>query len=157
MSEVNVALLEFVGKKYCIDIEFVKEIVTEKQIFPVPLTPNYLMGVINLRGEVVPLFDLVKLLGLESTSSIIIYPLILVLDVGGKKFGVGLEKMVKSQVFHQTQIKGVREFSTFLHARFFKGVIENVLDNGEVELIFYIDMHKVVEFIGVENRKRVGF
>jgi purine-binding chemotaxis protein CheW len=42
---------------YGIPIENIKEIISVPDITPVPLTPNYLKGIINLRGEVIPVVD----------------------------------------------------------------------------------------------------
>ncbi len=45
-------------EEYCIEILKVKEILGMMDITKVPQTPNYLKGVINLRGLIVPITDL---------------------------------------------------------------------------------------------------
>ena len=52
-----------------IPIENVKEIVEEKEITPVPLSSEYLEGVMNLRGEPITVIDLRKKIGLEGEST----------------------------------------------------------------------------------------
>lgn len=42
---------------YGIPIKFVTEIIGMQVITPVPETPDYLKGIINLRGKVIPLID----------------------------------------------------------------------------------------------------
>lgn len=65
-------------KLFGMPIDNVKEIVEEKEITPVPLSEQYLEGVMNLRGEPITVINLRKKIGLkgESTSREIILCLI---------------------------------------------------------------------------------
>lgn len=45
------------GEDYGIEIRYVTEIIGVQKITPVPNTPHYLKGVINLRGRVIPIMD----------------------------------------------------------------------------------------------------
>ena len=58
----------------------VSEVIKQIRIYPLPNTVNWLLGMINLRGNVVPVFDLA--LFLESTIKPNIKPMILVVDKG---------------------------------------------------------------------------
>lgn len=46
------------GEEYGIEILKVREIIGIMNITPVPQTPGYMKGVINLRGKVIPVIDL---------------------------------------------------------------------------------------------------
>ncbi|MCA9251542.1 MAG: purine-binding chemotaxis protein CheW [Phycisphaerales bacterium] len=46
------------GEEYGIDIRMVREINGVSNITPVPAMPDYVKGVINLRGNVIPIIDL---------------------------------------------------------------------------------------------------
>lgn len=46
------------GEAFAIDIRTVREIIQHGAVTPVPLTPDFVRGVINLRGAVVPVIDL---------------------------------------------------------------------------------------------------
>lgn len=49
----------FLGsEQYCIDILHIKEIMALVDITPVPQTPDFIKGVINLRGQIIPIIDL---------------------------------------------------------------------------------------------------
>jgi len=49
----------FLGdEEYGLEIEFVKEIIGVLCVTPVPRSMNHILGVINLRGRVVPVIDL---------------------------------------------------------------------------------------------------
>lgn len=43
---------------YAVEVRLVKEILMERHVTEVPGAPPFLQGVINLRGEIIPLFDL---------------------------------------------------------------------------------------------------
>ena len=54
---------------YGIGILKIKEIIGMMPITPVPQTPDYVQGVINLRGKVIPVVGLRLMFGMETTES----------------------------------------------------------------------------------------
>ncbi|HKI18776.1 MAG TPA: chemotaxis protein CheW [Isosphaeraceae bacterium] len=52
------------GERYAIETRYVREIVPLADFTPVPRSPAFLFGVINLRGEVLAVFDLRPVFGL---------------------------------------------------------------------------------------------
>ena len=64
------------GLTYGVDTMHVVEIITDYSIRPVPLVPEYIKGIINLRGQIIPIIDFRLRLGcmedLESNSPIIL-------------------------------------------------------------------------------------
>lgn len=56
------------GEDYGISILNVKEIIGIKSVIPVPHTPDYIKGVINLRGRVFPVMDIRLRLGLQAAE-----------------------------------------------------------------------------------------
>jgi purine-binding chemotaxis protein CheW len=52
-------------EEYGISILKIKEIIGMMTITPVPQTPEYVKGVINLRGKVIPVLDLRVKFGME--------------------------------------------------------------------------------------------
>jgi len=70
----------YTGGAFCsIDIKMVQEINKNMDITPVPSTPEYVVGVLNLRGDIITVIDLSKKLGLlkstiikETTRNIVI-------------------------------------------------------------------------------------
>ena len=77
VEEVQYIVVKLGDEQYGIDIGFVDNIVRMQQITRVPKSQPYYVGVINLRGEVVPIMSLRRRFGLEddvyaSASRIII-------------------------------------------------------------------------------------
>jgi purine-binding chemotaxis protein CheW len=72
-AAANSANLEFVAfrvgaQEFCIDIMGVREIRGWTQATPLPHSPPYVRGVINLRGAVLPIVDLAMRFGLGLTE-----------------------------------------------------------------------------------------
>jgi len=72
-AEVNKSAVElatfFVGDALCgMDILKVQEINKLIEMTRVPQAPEYVLGILNLRGEIVTIVDLGKKLGLKSTE-----------------------------------------------------------------------------------------
>jgi purine-binding chemotaxis protein CheW len=55
-------------EEYALDILEIKEIIRLQTITAVPRTPDYLKGIITLRGVIVPVFDLRRRLGLDEAG-----------------------------------------------------------------------------------------
>ncbi len=69
-EETRSICLFTIGKgTYAIPVELLTEIILSRKIFPVPSTPSYVLGVINLRGNIVPIVDIRPALSLPQTSA----------------------------------------------------------------------------------------
>ncbi|MHA6493928.1 chemotaxis protein CheW [Pseudomonas borbori] len=55
-------------ERFALPIELIREIIEYGQITTVPMMPSFIHGVINLRGNVVPVLDLAARFGLELTE-----------------------------------------------------------------------------------------
>ena len=53
---------------YCIYLEYVREILNDTTIMHVPGVPDFIMGIMNLRGDYITVVDLKSFLGLPSNS-----------------------------------------------------------------------------------------
>ena len=51
---------------YGVDMRSVREVAAAPAVTPLPTAPPHVLGVFNLRGEIIPLFDAVAALGLGS-------------------------------------------------------------------------------------------
>jgi purine-binding chemotaxis protein CheW len=49
---------------YAVDLDWVREVVAHPTVTPVPTAPPAVIGLFNLRGDMVPIFDTGRILGL---------------------------------------------------------------------------------------------
>jgi len=68
MGELRILVFEMLGQRWGIDVGYVKEVVRLRQFTKVPNAPGSIVGVFNLRGQIVPLIDLGVVLGLGSSE-----------------------------------------------------------------------------------------
>ncbi|MGI6621147.1 MAG: chemotaxis protein CheW [Bacillota bacterium] len=57
------------SETYGVDIQKVREIIPIQKIVPVPRAPDFVEGIINLRGKVIPVLDLRKHFGFEKKEA----------------------------------------------------------------------------------------
>ena len=58
MAEIRYIIFELDDEIYSINLKYVKEIEENYAIVPIPNCPEHIKGIINLRGEVVPVYSL---------------------------------------------------------------------------------------------------
>jgi purine-binding chemotaxis protein CheW len=62
---VQLATFYLAGELFGVDALYVQEILTYQEITSVPLAPDYVKGLINLRGQIVTIIDLRSRLGFD--------------------------------------------------------------------------------------------
>ena len=85
------------GQEYAIDIATVKETLVLRPITRVFLTPSWLAGIINLRGDIVPVLDLADLCGLSPTD-ITPESRIIILQRGAHMAGIVVDELAELRV-----------------------------------------------------------
>lgn len=117
------------GKEvFAINVGNVINILELVEITRVPKMPDYMAGIINLRGEVLPLLDANLKLGKEKsvfTNSTCI--LVVETRINGKnmKFGVLVDSVQEVVDVEDEQILPPPEIGTHYSANFITGVIQN--------------------------------
>jgi len=57
-EEVRICLFSISGDTYAVTVDILAEIIIPQKIFSVPTTPSHVIGIINLRGNIVPIVDI---------------------------------------------------------------------------------------------------
>ena len=78
------------GVNLLIDEFAVSEVIKKPVIYPVPNTPSWIQGLLNLRGILVPVFNLKKHLGLEEEIK---SDTLLVIDKGERAFSTFVDTL----------------------------------------------------------------
>ena len=113
------------GEEFALDIASVREIIQFAQLTSVPLMPDFVRGVINLRGAVVPVIDLQRRLG-RSRSMVGKKTCIIIFETqrADKEVTLGLMVDAVSEVVDiaLTDIEPAPEFGTIIHRNFIQGM-----------------------------------
>jgi purine-binding chemotaxis protein CheW len=87
-DEAQVIAFRLGGELHACDIQLVEEVVTRRRVHRLPDMPPRLMGMLRLRGELVPVLDVAPLLDLELRAE---QPAILVVGMGDARLGVAVD------------------------------------------------------------------
>jgi purine-binding chemotaxis protein CheW len=94
------ALKQLVGFRigealFGVDILMVQEIIRESPITPIPDSPEFIEGVINLRGNIIPIIDLRKRLSLNNLKAAVDDIWIIILSIEGRITGFIVDRVTK--------------------------------------------------------------
>jgi len=119
LGQEHINLIFTLGSEnFGVDINVVREIVRVPPfITRVPNAPNYIRGVINLRGTIVPVFDMELKIGMPST------PLtdearIVVLSVNEVMFGIIVNSVREVRTIYDSQLEAASKLSTAVDKRY---------------------------------------
>jgi purine-binding chemotaxis protein CheW len=126
-------------EEYGIGILKVKEIIGIMAITTVPRTPDYMKGVINLRGKVIPVVDLRLKFGMETMDYTERTCIIVVdIDVENKKIQMGIVVDSVSEVMNIKggDIEDTPDFGSRLNTEYILGMAKM---GGRVKILLDID------------------
>ncbi len=127
------------GQEFGIDILEVKEIIGMMPIRSMPRSPEFFRGVVNLRGEVIPVMDLRLRFGMEE-SEYTERTCIIILDVengnGGTRAGVIVDAVSEVNEMKASEIEGAAGLGQAVRADYVLGMAKQ---EGEVKILLDTD------------------
>jgi purine-binding chemotaxis protein CheW len=113
------------SETYALEVSKVREVLEMSSITPLPRTPEFLRGVINVRGSVVPVIDLRLKLGMTRTEKSI-DTCVVVLDVpsgaGMVTVGALVDSVQEVVEFDSARREPPPRLGTAVEAGFLKGI-----------------------------------
>ncbi|HPW45705.1 MAG TPA: chemotaxis protein CheW [bacterium] len=124
-EELQLVVFRLADEEFALDISQVREIIRMQEITPMPKAPDFITGVLNLRGQIVAVMDLAQRFAIKNSLRTDIARIIIV-EVGDSKIGLIVDEvpevirmslndmeptpaMIESKV-HAEFIKGVGKF-----------------------------------------------
>jgi purine-binding chemotaxis protein CheW len=79
-AEVTLEVLEFrlAQERYALETRYVQEVYPLKNLTPLPCTPPFVLGIINVRGRIVPVLDVKKFFDLTEQGLTDLHRIILI-------------------------------------------------------------------------------
>ena len=124
--------------EYGIQILHSREVVGLMDIEPVPNTPDFIRGIINLRGKVIPVIDFRRKLGMPPRESDA-ETCILVVDLDGKHTGVIIDTLIGVLSVDPTQFESRPDLGSTSERNYVSGIVK--LDR---RMITVLDMTQVL-------------
>jgi len=113
------------GEEYGVDILRVQEIKGWDTVTQIPNTPDYIRGVINLRGTIVPIIDMrirFQLDEMEYGPTTVVIVLKVNSDDKSRTMGVVVDNVSDVYNMPEEDIKATPDFGTAVDTRFVKGL-----------------------------------
>jgi purine-binding chemotaxis protein CheW len=125
-------------EEYGVEILKVQEIKGYSAITPIPNTPSYIRGVMNLRGTIIPVVDLRAKLAMSETEYGQ-FTVIIVVTVGSKVMGLIVDGVSEVLNIPRTEVQAPPDFGAQVDARFMSGMARA----GE-KLVVLLDIERVL-------------
>ncbi len=126
-------------QEFCVNIMLVREIRGWTQATPLPQAPSYVMGVVNLRGAVLPIIDLSARLGMKEAEPSARH-VIIVAQVGNRIVGLLVEAVSDILTVTEENIQPVPEISSELERQYAQGILaidERMICMIELDALFH--------------------
>ena len=126
------------GEIYGINVMQVQEVLRYTEIAPVPGAPAYVLGIINLRGNVVTVIDTRNRFGLPSTD-VTDQSRIVIIEVDGHVIGILVDAVAEVVYLRQSEIETAPNVGNDESAKFIQGVC-----NKNNELLILVELDKLL-------------
>lgn len=144
--DLQVVVFQVADEHYAVDISGIREILRLPEITKVPHSPEFVDGVINPRGTVIPVIDLHKRFGIEQRDSTN-DTRVMVLNVSDSLVGAIVDSVSEVLTFTEEPIEPVDRLSVTISAEYITGVAKM-----EDRLVILLDYEKV---LGTQERVEV--
>jgi purine-binding chemotaxis protein CheW len=146
-------LVSFVlsGERYALEAECVLQVIKLQQLTRLPGAPDHLLGLTNLRGEILPVFDLRALLGLSRVALNDLSRLLVLGDVEAE-LGVLADEVLELARVRRTELRPPAQGLALANLPYLHGVTSDgliALDGGAL-------LHDPRLFLGVAEHAREG-
>src|SRR5712691_3379112 len=157
VAEASLEVLEFqlAQERYALETSYVREVHPLKNLTPLPCTPPFVLGIVNVRGSILAVLDLKKFFDLPDNGLTDLHRIIL---VGGNGLELGLlaDISVGVRSIPVDSLQASLPTLTGIGAEYLKGVTAErlvVLDMGRILADPRIIVHEEVE-VNAENERR---
>lgn len=133
---------ELAGEMFAVPMGPVQEIIRLPEVAQLPLAPAALLGLANLRGRVLPLMSLRRLLGLpdqdhgDSARALVIHC--------GQALGFLVDRVCSVLQVEDEQLEPARALGHVLHAESLAGLIRRPNPQGQDELLMVLNFEHLV-------------
>jgi purine-binding chemotaxis protein CheW len=126
------------GETYGVNVMQVQEVLRHSEIAPVPGAPTYVLGIINLRGNVVTVIDTRHRFGLEP-GEVTENTRIVIIEADNHVIGILVDSVAEVVYLRQSEIETAPNVGNDESAKFIQGVCHK-----NEELLILIELDKLL-------------
>jgi purine-binding chemotaxis protein CheW len=135
-DESHLEVVEFMlaHERYALELTHIREVYPLKELTPLPGTPDFVLGIINVRGQILSIVDIKRFFdlphkGLTNLNQVII------LQSDKMEFGILADEILGTRSIPASDIQTSLPTLTGIRADYLKGVTGDrvvILDGGEI-------------------------
>ncbi len=148
VKKYQLIVFKLEGQEYALFIDQIKEVVITPPLTPVPLTPPYIKGVANVRGEILAMIDLGERFGLkkqEQESTLKKLNFTLVIADEEKKMGLLVEELPQTiSILETDMIQPSLIYQTEEEKNYIQSIARLQTKENTQRLIIVIDLSKII-------------
>ncbi len=152
MEELQLVVFKLAREEYGVDIAQVREIVRMQEITEVPQAPDFVEGIVNLRGQIIPIVDLRKRFGLYSEEEVSKdAKRIVVVNINGQLIGILVDGVSEILRIPTSQIEPPPPIvASGISAEYLRGV-------GKVNgrLVIILDLNKIFSTEEIDSLQKL--
>ena len=120
------------NEKYALELDYIREVYSVKELTPLPCTPSFVLGIINLRGQILSIVNLKNLYKLTEEKSTN-YNRVIILYSDEMEFGILADAILGVKTIPLNAIQPALPTFSDMRAEHLKGITEDrtVILNGE--------------------------
>jgi purine-binding chemotaxis protein CheW len=123
---------------YAIKVDHVQAVLDELSLTPIPNTPKFVLGVINLRGVIIPIIDLKEMFQMgkgESKTTMAI-----VLDIDNMRVGIAVDAVKEVLDIDFSSLQPPPPSLSGLGAEYVKGI-----HRMDRKILIIVELHKAIQ------------
>ncbi len=123
--EDGLELVEFLvaGDKYAVDSLSVREVYALRELTPLPCAPTFILGIVNVRGQILAVLDIRRLLDLTATGLTNASRIIVVED-NGSEVGLLADEILGVSRIQPDDLQSTLPTLTGIRGEYLKGVTD---------------------------------
>ncbi|MDY6861395.1 MAG: chemotaxis protein CheW [Thermodesulfobacteriota bacterium] len=135
-DEVYLQVIEFslAYERYAVESAWVREVYPLKEFTPLPCTPPFVLGIVNVRGQILSVIDIRKFFDMPEKDPGYLNKII-ILHAGEKELGIIVDSIAGVRSIPSSHIQPSLPTLTGIRAEYLKGVTEERLAVLNVERI----------------------
>ena len=138
----GIQLITFIlgEEKYGLDILTVRELISYPEgLTQIPGMPDFIVGMFNLRGLVIPVMDLRIKFGMASEEELNEYSVIIIVQVEEKNIGLIVDSVADVIFVKEEDIQETAEMAVHVDTKFIKGVAKT-----KDEMVILMDIYHLL-------------
>lgn len=148
-ADTHLEVIEFslAKERYALELEFIREIYPLKEFTHLPCTPDFVLGIVNVRGQILSIIDLKKIFALQDKGFTDMNRII-ILRSDDKEFGVIADEILGVQSVPTSDVQSSLPTLSDTQDRYLRGVTGDrlvILDGGKILSDPNIVVHEEME------------